>query len=435
MISCYEEAVRTIENSSRFLSVNPVEYTAGRLDELGNPDRRAGMLVHIAGTNGKGSVSAYLASIFRGMGLRTGHFTSPHLVRLNERIAVDGQMISDGDFFDAFKEVRGPGSGGEPGSGYFETLFLMAMVYFAKMRTDVAVIETGLGGRLDATNAVRDPAVTVITQIGFDHMGILGNSIEEIAAEKAGILKAGAPCVYSAENPKAAAVIEKRARDLGGESPSAEIRLYPLSPEDCLVRRMGSGVIDFSTSFRYDRNADYKVRSFAPYQAENASLAVLAVKALADRGLLRPSADEVKRGLYEMEWPARMEEIAPRVFLDGAHNIDGIRRFLEAARAVAGGGRARLLFSAVNDKDYGEMIRELSAGYPWEKVITTEIKGVRQIECGALKELFERAGTHAESIPGIREALLLALRDRDDGTYVFICGSLYLAGTIKEIMK
>ena len=179
----YEEAIRYIEEIPRFSETATLADTRRTLAELGNPDRRIGPVIHVAGTNGKGSVCAFLASVLQEAGLKTALFTSPHLIRMNERISIGGEPVSDADFLRIFLRVKEAVmkrvNEGRPHPLYFEFLFLMAMVYFAEEGTEAAVIETGLGGRLDATNCIERPALTVITEIGLDHVQILGGTISE----------------------------------------------------------------------------------------------------------------------------------------------------------------------------------------------------------------------------------------------------------------
>ena len=429
----YEEAVRGLNGRGMFLGKNSYEHTKEFLRLLGEPQRSAGEILHIAGTNGKGSVSAFLESAFRAAGNTTGRFISPHLVRVNERIAVNGTDISDGDFARAYEAVYAADEimtgKGEPPLGYFEFVMMMALVYFAERGTDVTILETGLGGRLDATNRVDPKVLTVITSIGMDHMKLLGNSISEIAGEKAAILRPGVPCVFYAGSREAEKVIRRKADSLGAP-------VCPLYASDYIIDRAANGVIDFSTSFRYDGRAEFRIRAFAPYQVQNAALAVLALRTLEDRGDFAarlPDAEQTAAGLESMYWPARMEEILPRVYLDGAHNEDGIRAFVQAARALKGNGPMHLLFAAVSDKDYRQMIRMLAEGIPWADVTVTEIGGERNLEAGIPVQLFREAGVQqVTAVPVFEDAFREVLRRQGDGS-VCICGSLYLAGLVKEL--
>lgn len=431
----YQEAEAYINNLKYHTEIPSTIHARRCLELLGNPDRRIGQVIHIAGTNGKGSTSAFLTSVLREASFKTGTFTSPHLIRMNERIAVDGQAVSDEEFLEAFHPVCEAARFLEKNGGgdtcYFEFFFLLAMVHFAKIGTEAAVIETGLGGLKDTTNTLEKPALTVITSIGFDHMEYLGNTIPEIAAQKAGILKAGVPCVCDASDEEASRVILARANELGSAA-------FPLYKDDFTIRKAGGGWIDFSTFFRYDRHADFRIRTSAPYQAENAALSVLALKVLheGNPAFSGVTGGHVKSGLEKMFWPARMEEIRPRVFLDGAHNGAGTVRFVEAARQIAGEKKAALVFGVMGSKDYGEMIRLLLKGMAWNKVYVTKVPDVRGADTGCVAELFRTEGmTEVDELPDFREAFLEALRAQKEEEYVFICGSLYLAGAVEEINK
>lgn len=432
----YEEAIRYIEEIPRFSETATLADTRRTLAELGNPDRRIGPVIHVAGTNGKGSVCAFLASVLQEAGLKTALFTSPHLIRMNERISIGGEPISDADFLRIFLRVKEAVmkrvNEGRPHPLYFEFLFLMAMVYFAEEGTEAAVIETGLGGRLDATNCIERPALTVITEIGLDHVQILGGTISEIAAEKAGIMKEGVPCAAAGDRREAASVIRGRAKACG-----APLRF--LTSRDVMIKEAADGEIDFSTAFRYDGHADFRIRASAPYQAENAALALLALLLAKEHGVFprgkTPDAEAVRSGLMKMYWPARMEQIAPRVFLDGAHNADGVRRFVEAAAQIARGGDAHLLFAVASDKDYREMISLILAPHIFRSIIVTEIGGSRRTSSADLAGLMREAGMPCVTdLPSFQEAYREILKRQGAG-YVFICGSLYLAGYIKELRK
>ena len=429
----YQEVCEAIEKIGRFSVKNSNEHTRRALSYLGRPDKKFPS-IHIAGTNGKGSVCSYLSMCMRKSGRRTALFISPHLVRINERMSVDGENISDEEFVSVYEETESACRRMEeenlPHPSYFEFLFLMAMVFFARKQVDIAVIETGLGGRLDATNALESPVLAVITSISFDHMQYLGNTISAIAGEKAGIIGEGVPCVYDAADAEAARVISERAREM--KSPARALR-----PDDYRTFAYRPGSIDFCTSFRYDGADHFTVRSEAPYQVQNAALSVLALKALRD---LYPgryddlTADLVGDALLETYWPARMEQIRPKVYLDGAHNEDGIARFLEAAGHISSGRPAVLVFAVVSDKDYGDMIGEIARSGIFSHIIITRINGSRQTDPDTLASLFSEDGaSDMEVVPDVGRAYRRG-RNLQGSGYLFICGSLYLAGEIEEII-
>ena len=219
----YEEALSYIESIPKFTSKNTLEVTRAYLELLGSPEKGQ-RVIHAAGTNGKGSVCAYLSKILQTAGYSAGLFISPHLVDIRERMSLDGEMVSKEEFFDLFHRILSVcGREGLPHPAYFEFLYLMAMVWFSEKKPDFLVLETGLGGRLDATNAGEKKEMTVITRIGIDHTQYLGTTLSEIASEKAGILRPGVPLVCLEEPPEAFSVIRARAVEIGAP-------LYPIAP-------------------------------------------------------------------------------------------------------------------------------------------------------------------------------------------------------------
>lgn len=245
----YSEAVKYLEELPRFTRKHGLEQTRAFLDRLGAPDERMAeqgtLVAHVAGTNGKGSVCQYLSEMFLTAGAHVALFTSPHLVDTRERIRFDRKEIPKEAFCRLLDEVREKAGSGEDGPTYFETLFLIAELWFAEQRPDVVILETGLGGRLDATNVVRHKDVCVITRIGLDHMQYLGNTVAAIAGEKAGILRPGVPAVVLSEPEEARKVFEARARLL-------PCPLFVVKPEDFSVRPADGRSIDFSLRYRYD---------------------------------------------------------------------------------------------------------------------------------------------------------------------------------------
>lgn len=434
----YQEAVEYIEKIPMFTKKTGLSNTRAMLELLGNPE--AGMTVaHVAGTNGKGSVCAMLASVLQKSGRRTGLFTSPHLVELRERIQIEGKPVSEECFAEACERLcRLAGQLEEQGGqhpAYFEFLFGMAMDIFARERVCAAVIETGLGGRLDATNAVAHPAVTVITPVSMDHMEYLGDTIEEIAAEKAGIIKTGIPVVYWAQDARAAGIIEAEAA-----AKNAEIRR--IDGQSYKILKIGNKDIDFYAFSSYYENSLFTIPFSAPYQAANARLALEAAAVLNESGRLpgqEISLEEIRDGLRGTDWQGRMEEVCPDIYVDGAHNEDGIRAFTEAVRAKQDEREKYLLFSAVKEKDCESMARLLCGGIRWKGIILTEIEGGRRLACDELKTAFlhytEYAGTEIEAYPDIRTAFALAKERKGDTGVLYCAGSLYLVGEIKKLLR
>ena len=300
-------------------------------------------IVHVAGTNGKGSVCSFLDAVLQKAGKRTARFTSPHLVRVTERFSFDGQEADDALFLEAFEAVKASYAHFEQeGLGhptYFEYLFLMFMWMVRRKKPEYVILETGLGGRLDATNCIEHPALTVITSISLDHMEYLGGTVTQIAGEKAGILKKNMPVVYDDTDAAASAVIRNRAAELSYPA-------YPISPAVYTdLRREHGGMILMIK----EKSQRLFIPFEAEYQAVNACIAYQAARLLAVDG------ETAAAGIRNAVWRRRMEEIQDGVYLDGAHNEGGIRAFAGAAAEVAArrreesgkDGRIFLLFAAV----------------------------------------------------------------------------------------
>ena len=440
----YAESCAYIDGLTKFTAKHSLAHTRECLALLDNPDRSF-KIVHIAGTNGKGSTASYLESILRSAGIRTGLFTSPHLVDMRERFRVDGEIVSNEAFLAAFEAARKAVSSMPDHPSYFEFIYLIGCLIFKNAGVTTAVMETGLGGRLDATNTCENPVLTIITSVSFDHMQYLGNTLYEIAGEKAGIIKQGVPVIFLAAKEECAGRILEEAALRNAPA----LALVPPAAEEGVEKLLSGGealtyktkilknlapFIDFSLISSYDKKAcDMRIRAAAAYQAENASLAVLGAAELIRAGFAI-TEENIREGLLSARWEGRMEEALPGVYLDGAHNEDGISRFIEAAKAVLRGKKATLLFAAVSDKDYTAMVRELAEDLAPECVITTEVPGARRESASHFEELFRENGfERVVTVPDPAEAFKYAMSQRGDGV-LFVCGSLYLIGLIKRMI-
>ena len=426
----YEEAVAYIEETPKFTTKNKLSHTKECLGRLGNPEKKF-KVIHVAGTNGKGSTCAFLTSIFREAGYSCGLFTSPHLVVINERFQINEKNIDNQAFMSAFEKVKALAdelvAEGSYHPTYFEMLFLMGMVIFAEAGVDYVMLETGLGGRLDATTAVEDPAACVITSISFDHMQYLGNTIAEIAGEKAGIIVPGVPVIYDGNNPEAAKVIRKQAEALG--SP-----YYEVKKENTEILRNTSAGIDFCMENEYYGNTAFSIPFIAGYQVMNAALALKTAEVIKD--VVNLPKDSVLRGLRETRWQGRMETVLPGVIVDGAHNEDGVEKFVETAEHFQKDYPLTLLFSAVDDKDYTDMIRTVAGRIRFQHVIVTQVGGYRKVPAEQLADIFRKEGCLcAESCEDVESSFRRALEYRGKEGMLFCVGSLYLVGEIKAIIQ
>lgn len=416
----YNEIVNYIEEIPKFTVKNPPEHTKEMLRRLGNPQDSI-KVIHVAGTNGKGSTCAYLASMLSAGGYKTGLFTSPHLVKINDRFRINGEVMSDEDFVISFLKVKEvidqAKEDGYAHPSYFETLFLMGVDYYYRKKVDYLVLETGLGGGKDPTNCVEKPLACIITSISIDHVQYLGDTIPAIASEKAGIIKPGVPIIFDGHVEDAANVIEARAAELN--SPS-----YKLMPNQYELKEQTRNGIKFEFE-----GTELQIPYIAEYQMMNASLAYFTMKNL--QSIHGISDDKLKEGIKNVTWPGRMETILPGVIVDGAHNADGVAQFVKTVHQFRQNNRVVLLFSAVSDKEYDKMIKLICEDIKPHAVVTTQITGERQVTAEVLAGLFKEYGAeNVISVEEVGEALKKALELQQDGM-VFCVGSLYLIGEIK----
>lgn len=424
----YTEAVDYIETIPKFTVKHPPEHTRELLSRLGNPQEGI-KIIHVAGTNGKGSVCAYLNAMLLAGGKKTGLFTSPHLVRINERFQINGEDVSDEQFLDAFLKVEKAAkeyeAEGEGHPSYFETLFLMGMLIFKEAGVEYLVMETGLGGRLDATNVVEKLLACIITSISRDHTEYLGDTLEAIAGEKAGIIKAGVPVIYDASQPGPASVIAAKAKEMG--SPA-----WPMEPSFYEMKTQSREGITFTFAYPGGEKAELAIPYVAKYQMMNASLAFYMMHILQDVHDIPKNV--LAEGLSKIKWPCRMEMAAPGVIIDGAHNEDGIAQFVSTAGYFAKKNEITILFTAVADKHYHEMIGEICEGIHPSHVVATQIDGSRVVPAEVLAEDFRKAGcTDVCAEPEIGAAYEKALGKKGSGM-LFCVGSLYLAGELKAYL-
>ncbi len=429
----YEEIVAGILEIPRFTTKNKLEHTKELLCRLGNP-QDGFKIIHVAGSNGKGSVCAYIDSVLRAAGKRTGLFTSPHLMYIEERFAVDGKSCARQEFIEASERVRSVVESmvqqGMPHPTFFEYIFAVGMVIFARYQAEFVILETGLGGRLDATNIVAHPILTVITSISLEHTELLGDTIPEIAAEKAGIIKPGVPVIYDASVPEACRVIEAFARRKG-------CRVYPVFPDKVKILLNTGKMIAFSYNSGYDDTVTkFEIPFGAPYQARNAAVALEAVNRLACYADI--STEKIQKGFAGVNWKGRMQQVDTDVYFDGAHNADGIEKLLEAVRQVAN-LPGILLFSMVKEKDYLRTAEYLLCQGNWEEIVVTSVPGTRGIDSHTLAGIFvQTAQVHQQKvritqIEDIEEAYQYALSLKKPGQPLFCAGSLYLIGELERI--
>lgn len=425
----YEEAIQYLLNIPKFSSKNEADHTKNLLGKLECP-QKVFSIIHVAGTNGKGSVCAYCSSVLQAAGKRVGMFTSPHLVRINERFCVQGKPVSDEKLVWAFERVRSAvdemKKEGLAHPTFFETMLAMGMLIFKEAGVEWVLLETGMGGRLDATNVVL-PKLTAITSIGMDHMEYLGDTLEKIAGEKAGIIKPGVPVVFAEGEEVTNRVIRQKAEDL-------HAACYSVSEKDVKTLKKDDKTIAFFVENRYYGSVYLTLSTIGTYQIENALIA---------HKLLELTGEEIPRAAYEggfrsAYWPGRMEEVLPGVYLDGAHNVPGIRALLAVVQERPKKGKRSLLFAAAGDKAYPEMIREICEKGKFDSIVVTRLQGPRGADGESIARLFRQYGVFGEDAVSFMEdaesAWHVVLKGKGALDEVFCTGSLYFIGTIKLIL-
>lgn len=426
----YMEALEFMNETSKLGSILGLKSIERLLSLMDNPHEKL-KYIHIGGTNGKGSTSNYIFNILKAGGYKVGLFTSPYLNKINESIVVNGEEISDDDFARILGKIKDKieimlGEGlHHPTS--FEILVAMAFEFFYEKKVDYVVLEVGLGGKNDATNIITSALASVFTTIDYDHIDILGNSLEEIAREKAGIIKKDSIVVSYPQKEDALKVIKKVAKDS-----NSSFYLCPI--ENISIKEVNSYGSLFDFSLNDISIKDIKISMLGQYQIYNATLAITTILILREKGLLHISNEEIKEGLKVTKWPCRLEIISrePTILIDGAHNLQGIEE-LKKALKLFDYERLILCIGILKDKDYVHMAETLAPIS--DEIIVTEVNSPRSLDAEMLKKEIEKhnKNVHIEKDLGklIEDALGLA----SNKDLIVFCGSLYLIGQIKSLLQ
>jgi dihydrofolate synthase/folylpolyglutamate synthase len=429
------------------------------LAKLGNP-QDALPIVHIAGTKGKGSTSAMIAAVLSAAGYRTGLFTSPHLECVEERIVIDGRQCTAAEF-DALIEAVRPAveeldraadenAFEDVGPTYFEILTAMAVLYFKQREATAVVLEVGLGGRLDSTN-VCTPKVSVITSISFDHTAQLGNTLQAIAREKAGIIKPGVPVVSGVIEEEPRDEIRRIAEANGSRLVEAEVDFrYEYTPPEHLERESQCGVLEFfagssdagasgncvPTLERGNENASYDLALLGRHQAANAAVVLAAVNELRRQGW-KISEEALRRGLAEVRLPGRVEVVSrrPAVVLDSAHNTASIAALIAALDESFSARRRILIFAATREKDNRGMMQLLLDAFD-DIFLTHYTSNPRFVPPEELAEIaHELTGRRLATYSSPAEAWKIAVKNASPEDLICIAGSFFLAGEMRKILS
>lgn len=413
--SAAEEAIEYLNNCHWETKQQAVIRTAELLHRLGDPQKKL-KFVHVGGTNGKGSTCAMTESILRHAGYRTGMFPSPYIEVFSERIQVNAQLITDEALARLTGIVADEADAMEDHPRHFELITAIGMLYFLECRCDIVVLEVGMGGEFDSTNAIDAPEAAVFANIGLDHTQYLGSTVEEIAATKSGIIKPGTSVVLYDNLPSVKAVIEKKAAACGAPVYyAADVKLVPLSA-------------DLSGQEFEADGERYRISLLGGHQLENAKTVLKIVEVLRTKGWNIP-AEAVRTGLSETKWPARFEVLSsdPVFILDGGHNPQCAEAVSASVKQYLPGRKVTFLLGILKDKDYLCALRHLIP--LGERFVTATPDSPRALSAEELAEVIRKEGAPAEAAGSAREAVGKAL---DTGNAVVAFGSLYLAGLIRS---
>lgn len=417
----YTACLEAMFGMRRFGIVLGLSTITNILDGLGNPQRTF-PAIHIAGTNGKGSIASALATILHQAGYRVGLYTSPHLIRFNERICIDGTPIADDAVVAAWEAVKSVHHGDREPT-FFEFSTAMAFHEFGRRQVDFAVIETGMGGRMDATNVIL-PVLSIITNISLEHKSYLGRTIAAIAGEKAGIIKPGVPVISGVSQPSAKAVIE--------ESASCQSASLFLKGRDFRIRRTGKD--RYSYSGIDHRWTDIRIGLIGGHQVDNASLTLAACEII-QRNHARLRIEHIQSGLAQNRWPGRLEVVSqqPYVILDGAHNLMAARWLSRFLRDALAGRRITMVAGILDDKPYAAILKDLVA--PCSRLIITRPKINRSLPPATLEAVARPLIADIRIVPDVGDAVRLAIATSGPDDAVCIAGSLYVVGEAKAALE
>ncbi|MDY6792328.1 MAG: folylpolyglutamate synthase/dihydrofolate synthase family protein [Thermodesulfobacteriota bacterium] len=420
-IDLYHSTLKSMYSLRRFGIKLGLSTIRKILTSLGNPQHNFSC-IHLAGTNGKGSVASSLASILNASGYKTGLYTSPHLVRFNERITVDRRPITDDRVVESYQAVKQVHHGNREPT-FFELTTAMAFYEFSRQKVNWAVIETGMGGRLDATNII-NPALSIITNISVEHREYLGNTIAEIASEKGGIIKSRIPVVTGIKQKSAVSVVKKIAREKQAD--------FFLLGDHFRVKRSKSGTFTYFGMDRTWRNLQTGL--LGNYQVDNAALAVAACEVL-NRKKANISIESIRQGLTKNHWPGRLEVVCqdPFILLDGAHNLIAARNLARYLSNNLSNRPITLVVGILDDKPYQAMLKSLLP--VCKSAIITSPKINRALAPETLSAVAKRFISHITIIPDVGKAVKYAIKNSQPGDAVCIAGSLYVVGEAKEALE
>lgn len=426
----YNQALEYIYSAYKFGSKLGLENITDLLNRLGNPQNRY-KYIHVAGTNGKGSVTSMISHILHEAGYKVGMFTSPYLENFTERIQVNLKEMPNEDLGKVTKivkeKVEEMVAEGRNHPTVFEIITAIGLLYFAQQEIDIAVVEVGLGGRFDATNVVDKPLLSVITAIDFDHTDVLGNTLGEIAFEKAGIIKHGRPVVVYPQLHEASTVLRKVSKE-------RDAFLYEVSTDQILVKESSLEGNFFDFRYKDREYKDLKLNLIGEHQLLNAATALSAIEVIRDLGIGVPEA-AIYKGLAKTKWPGRLEKVyeRPLIIIDGAHNAAGASVLANTISKYFNRDEVTLVLGILKDKEVDAVVSKLCPLA--NKVITTKPESHRAMDPSQLSTKVVKYCDKVITEPNIPDAVDKAIDIAGHEGVVIICGSLYLAGSARSYIK
>ena len=420
----YNEALEYIHSINWTFCKPGLERTKELCKRLGNPEKSL-KFIHVAGTNGKGSFCAMLSSVLKETGIRVGTYTSPYVKVFNERMMVNGEMISNEELAEITEYIKPMADSMEDKPTEFELITAIAFEYFKRKKCQLVVLECGLGGRLDSTNVVENVLLSVITGIALDHTSILGNTISEIAREKAGIIKENTPVLFCGTGVEAQRPITEVAK-------TKNAPVFFVDRESVNIKKQ---TLD-GTIFDYELYKNLEISLLGKYQVENATNVLQAIRLLNNHGFMRISEDSIRRGLKNAKWHARFEVIldTPLMIFDGGHNPEGVCKAVESIKAYLGEKRVYTITGVMADKDYNFIASKISEVS--KKVFCITPNNERALNSESYKEVFLNLGIEAESFDTIESAINSSIEQAKKDNGVILClGSLYMYGEVSEIVE
>ena len=421
----YSEAIAYIHSTYKFGSKLGLENIEKLLKLMGNPQDSL-KFIHVAGTNGKGSTSAFIASALMSAGYSVGFFSSPFLEVFNERIRLDGKNIPDNDlaFITGYvkRKVDELLASGGTHPTEFEIVTAIAFEYYKNMNVDFVVLEVGMGGRLDSTNVIKHPLACVITPIDMDHTDYLGDTLEKIAYEKAGIIKMGTDVYFHPQKPDAHKAIVNVCEDL-------ECRLTSFEESEISIEEVGIR----GTRFKYNE-LQFEIALIGEHQTRNAVLAYRVLEGLREKRFVKISDEQIKEGFKETKWPGRLEILTenPLLIIDGAHNVHGAQSLANALGSIMSGRKIVGVVGMLSDKDIDGVLQLVLPHL--DEVIVTEPNSPRKMSASDLAAIIENHGKNPIVVPSVLEAVLTArsMLQNDDCAVFF--GSLYMIGDVRTML-